>query len=75
MRNRWDDWMSNGIAEYTKSGKRRRASYEMVCEWVHDEWKKIDYETILKGFRENGYINYHSFGGPKSNRNNPNRRK
>ena len=34
VRERWEDWMANGVAEYTKSGKRRRASYEMVCEWV-----------------------------------------
>ena len=54
----WEDWMAHGKAEYTKTGKRRRASYEMVTGWVHNVWNKVEDEQILKGFRENGYINY-----------------
>ena len=57
VRNRWENWIANGMAEFTKSGKRRKASYEMVAKWIHEEWKGVEHESI-KGFRENGYIDY-----------------
>ena len=50
--------MANGKAEFTKTGKRRRASYEMITGWVAEAWKKVEGVQILKGFQENGYINY-----------------
>ena len=42
--------------EYTRTEKRKRASYEMVAEWVSHAWNSIatdDY--IMKGFRGCGY--------------------
>ena len=38
--------MANGVAEFTKSGKRRKASYEMVAKWIHEEWKGVEHESI-----------------------------
>ena len=31
VRNRWENWMANGVAEFTKSRKRCKASYKMVA--------------------------------------------
>ena len=39
--------------EYTRTGKRQRASYEMVAEWVSHSIATDDY--IMKGFRGCGY--------------------
>ena len=50
--------MANGVAEFTKSGKPRKASYEMVAKWIDGEWKTVEHESIIKGFQENGYIDY-----------------
>ena len=58
MREKWEDWVENGEVEYTKSGKRKSASYQMICEWVEEVWKKIKPEFIVRGFKENGYIEY-----------------
>ena len=58
VRESWEDWMANGEAEFSKTGKRRRASYEMITGWVAEAWKKVQDVQILKGFQENGYINY-----------------
>ena len=55
----WEDWLESGEMEYTESGNRRRASYELVCTWVNDAWRRVATdETILKGFRECCYIYY-----------------
>ena len=50
--------MAKGKAEYMTTGKHRRASYEMITGQVGEAWKKVDDVQILKGFRDNGYINY-----------------
>src|SRR4051812_47392908 len=36
--------------EYTRTGKRKRASYEMVANWVSSAWKSISSELIIKSF-------------------------
>ena len=53
MCEKWEDWIENGEIEYTKIGKRKKASYQMICEWVAEVWKKISPEFIVKGFTEN----------------------
>ena len=56
MRALWDALLTEGEVEYTRTGKRKRASYGMVAEWVSHAWNSIatdDY--IMKGFRECGY--------------------
>jgi hypothetical protein len=40
--------------EFTKSGKRRCASYVQVCEWVSEAVKKLDKDLIIKSFTQNG---------------------
>ena len=53
MRELWEAWLTEGGVEYTRTGKRKHASYEMVAEWVLNAWNSIatdDY--IMKGFME-----------------------
>ena len=48
----WEAWLPKGEMEYTRTGKRKRASYEIVAEWVSHAWSSIatnDY--TMKGFK------------------------
>ena len=59
MKGKWEDWIVNGEAEFTEKGNIKRASYQLVAEWVDDTWNKVDTdELIIKGFRQCGYIEY-----------------
>ena len=59
LRNKWNEWMTGGEIQFTASGKRKRASYEMVVNWVNDVWQQVATDNIiLKGFKECGYIGY-----------------
>ena len=59
MKEKWEDWIVNGEAEFTEKGNRKRASYQLVAEWADDTWKKVATdELIIKGFRQCDYIEY-----------------
>ena len=32
LKDKWEEWFEHGDAEYTESGNRKRASYELVAE-------------------------------------------
>ena len=49
LKEKWEDWIENGEAEYTEGGNRMRASYQVVAEWADDAWKKD--ALIMEGFR------------------------
>ena len=46
MRAEYLKWMDDGTAEFTKSGNRKRASYEEVVRWVTSSWQKIDAQQV-----------------------------
>lgn len=54
MRQKWLEWLRSGDREYTRTGKRKRASYEVVAQWVSDAWKEVPQEPIRKSFTECG---------------------
>ena len=59
MKEKWQDWIVNGEAEFTEKGNRKRASYQLVAEWADNTWKKVATdELIIKGFRQCGYTEY-----------------
>ena len=59
MKEKWEDWIVNGEAEFTEKGNRKRVSYELVAEWADDTWKKVATdELIIKRFCQCGYIEY-----------------
>ena len=59
MKEKWEDWIENGDAEFTESGNRKRASYQLVAEWVDEIFKEVATdELILRGFGECEYIDY-----------------
>ena len=59
LREKWNEWMTDGEILYTASGKRKRASYQMLVEWINDVLRKVATDdAIMKGFKECGYIGY-----------------
>ena len=59
LRNKWNESMTGGEIQFTASGKRKRASYEMVVNWVNDVWQQVaTNNAVLKGFKECGSIGY-----------------
>ena len=61
MRDEWEAWIEGTEVEYTASGNRKRASYQLVAEWADKIWKEVATDdVILQGFRECGYIEYNN---------------
>lgn len=50
MRKLWEAWMSDGEKSYTATGRMRRASYQIVCQWVKDAWSAVPPSIIISGF-------------------------
>ena len=59
MRKKCNEWMTRGEIKFTASSKRKRASYEMVVNWVNDVWQQVaTNNAVLKDFKECGSIGY-----------------
>ena len=52
----WEAWMTSGEKSFTKTGRRRRASYGQVCQWVLTAWSIVKKSTIINGFRKAGLL-------------------
>ena len=52
--------MTGGEIQFTAPGKRKRASYEIVINWVNDVWQQVTPLTPItnKDFKERRYIGY-----------------
>lgn len=50
LRSKWENWMINGLKEYTKSGSLKRASYEEICTWISQSWEEVPVSAIKNGF-------------------------
>ena len=59
LKERWADWITNSTEESTKQGNRRRASYEMNCQWTFEVWEMVAKpEFVISGFQQCGYIEW-----------------
>ncbi|CAG8763408.1 16116_t:CDS:1, partial [Acaulospora morrowiae] len=54
MRKRWEEWIEKGKKEFTTKGNRKKASYELVCEWISETWKEISSNVLVKFFESTG---------------------
>ncbi|GFV28656.1 pogo transposable element with KRAB domain [Trichonephila clavipes] len=52
VRKLWEQWMSDGEKNYTKTGKLKRASYENVSNWVLKAWNDVAETTVKNTFRK-----------------------
>lgn len=56
MRKHWEDWLRNGAAEFTRTGKRRSASYLTVAQWVREAWDTVSHDLIKQSFVQCGLV-------------------
>ena len=47
----YDEWMANGIHEFTEAGNMKPVPCRMVVKWVIDAWKELPQDIIKKSFR------------------------
>ena len=52
----WLNWLAEGEQEYTRSGKRKSASYEMFARWVSESWKALPSDLIRQSFIQCGIL-------------------
>ncbi|GFV37974.1 pogo transposable element with KRAB domain [Trichonephila clavipes] len=52
VRKLWEQWMSDGEKNYTKTGKLKRASYENVSRWVLKAWNDVAETTVKNAIRK-----------------------
>ncbi|CAG8785957.1 28829_t:CDS:2, partial [Dentiscutata erythropus] len=54
MRQRWEEWIDKEKVVLTKNGNRKKASYELVSEWVSKTWKEISSNMLVRSFETTG---------------------
>lgn len=54
IRNSWCEWLKSGEQDFTKSGKRRSASYLMIAQWVKAAWGNVPVDLVKRSFPECG---------------------
>ncbi|CAG8539661.1 4234_t:CDS:2 [Dentiscutata erythropus] len=54
VRQRWEHWIDEGKKVLTKNKNRKKASYELVCEWVSKTWKEISPNILVRSFEVAG---------------------
>ena len=48
---RYDEWMSNGIHEYTNAGNLKAPPRRQIVEWIIQSWSDLPKELIVKSFK------------------------
>ncbi|CAG8798901.1 24757_t:CDS:2 [Dentiscutata erythropus] len=56
MTRRWEKWMDEGKGGFTKKENRKKASYELVWEWVSETWREISTDLLARSFEAAGLM-------------------
>ena len=48
----YDEWLSNGIHEFTESGNMKLVKRRMVLDWILAAWKSLAKEMIESSFKK-----------------------
>ena len=41
LRAAWEKWITEGEHTFTKTGRQRRVTYAIICQWIVDAWAAI----------------------------------
>jgi len=55
LKKKWEDWLREGLMEFTKSNRRKRASYGEVAKWIDESWDAVDVDLIKRSFSGCGF--------------------
>lgn len=56
LRTAWEQWMTKGEHTFTKTGRQRRATYAIICQWIVDAWADISVSTVIRAFTKAGIV-------------------
>ena len=56
-RQRWMAWMAEGIHELTATGRQKKPSEELMCQWIGKAWRDIPREMVARSFLKCGITN------------------
>ena len=57
VRRKYLAWMISGPFDYTPAGKKKAPSRNLVLRWVHEAWREIPVEMVVKSFKTCGISN------------------
>ena len=57
MRDEWTKWIEAPTHHVTLTGRVKRPSISIVCEWVKNSWQWVKSETTVKSFKKCGISN------------------
>lgn len=52
LRKQYSDWLLEGGHAFTPSGKIKKLSVSLMCEWILSSWHTISPDSIIKGFKK-----------------------
>ena len=47
----YDQWLSEGVHQFTEGGNMKLPSRKRIIEWVLDAWSQLSKENIIKSFK------------------------
>ena len=47
----YDQWLSEGVHQYTERGNIKAPSRKRIVEWILDAWFQLPKESIVKSFK------------------------
>lgn len=50
VRQLWSEWLEHGEQQFTRTGKRKRASYDTVAGWIVKAWDELSPDLIKASF-------------------------
>ena len=50
-------WMAEGIHELTATGRQKKPSEELMCQWIGEAWRDIPREMVVRSFLKCGITN------------------
>ena len=48
---KYDEWIANGVHEYTKAENMKAAPRRLVVEWILKSWNELNLGTIKDSFK------------------------
>jgi len=51
VREKYDDWMADGIHEFTANGNMRGPPREMIVDWILAAWDSLDKQLVIDSFK------------------------
>lgn len=62
MKEKWLNWLQGGDVEFTRTGKRRSASYLTVAVWVKESWDQVSEDLVRDSFVKCGLVGHQEEG-------------